>query len=482
MAGSTWSGGSPELHLLTVGSQRLRPDGSDIDHPAGALGWGLLKAVPFELPTIAYRCVDVVDDVDVDLLWGELTRDSNDAEIALRDGHRHVRRLVAGQPPEGAPAVELVRPGGAYVIAGGTGGIGRELARHLVAAGATRLALLGRSASAATGLARELQAGGATVDLLDVDLADAGGLDAALDLVRRHGEIRGVAHAAGVLADGALRDMTRADVATVLRAKVDGTCNLDRATDGDDLDWFVLFSSAAGVLGSPGQANYAAANAYLDAFAHLRQRRGRPVTVVDWGPWAETGMAAGSRLAERMESRTAATALAPADALSVLDDLVRCGAGQTVAVAFDLRNLLQFFPLGRSASFFQELRTADVDQLNSIGRASRHGRPALRAPYRVPAGPVEERIAAIWEVSLGIAPIGADDDFFELGGDSVFGNQIVAEVNRELGIAIDAAEAFDAFTVANLAALAEAEGARLVGALTDDEARALLGAREAGDG
>jgi acyl carrier protein len=100
----------------------------------------------------------------------------------------------------------------------------------------------------------------------------------------------------------------------------------------------------------------------------------------------------------------------------------------------------------------------------------------------VPAGPVEERIAAIWEVSLGIAPIGADDDFFELGGDSVFGNQIVAEVNRELGIAIDAAEAFDAFTVANLAALAEAEGARLVGALTDDEARALLGAREAGDG
>jgi hypothetical protein len=279
-----------------------------------------------------------------------------------------------------------------------------------------------------------------------------------------------VVHAAGVLADGALLEMTGDALRAVLGPKVLGGWNLHELTLGDPLDWFVLFSSAAGILGSPGQAGYSAANAYLDALAHHRRRLGLPATGIDWGPWAGAGMAV-----ERAESsegrrlRTAATAIDPAEGLAMLERLVGEERVQTVVLPFDLRNLLQFYPAGVGLSFFDEIADEETRTLKTIGVQS-SARPEMATAYLAPRNDVERRIAAIWQRSLGIEPVGVRDNFFELGGDSVFGNQILVETNRELSVSIDPGRAFEDMTVAHLASLAEeAAIGQLVG-MTDEEA------------
>ena len=189
----------------------------------------------------------------------------------------------------------------------------------MIARGARRLILLGRTQlpprSAWSGLdpagrigrqvaaIRDLEARGAAVHLASVDVADEGALAEYLEGFRQEGwpPIRGVVHAAGVLQDQAVIQLDATALAAVFRAKVLGAWLLHRLLEREPLDFFLLFSSAAALLGSAGQANYAAANGFLDALAHLRRAEGKPASSLAWGPWAEVGMAAtqGDRLARR---------------------------------------------------------------------------------------------------------------------------------------------------------------------------------------
>jgi acyl carrier protein len=171
--------------------------------------------------------------------------------------------------------------------------------------------------------------------------------------------------------------------------------------------------------------------------------------------------------------------LEPGDALAALERVLSDDRPQALVLPFDLRDLLQFFPPGLGFTLYEEVQTADVARLRSVGgQAGPAPRPPLATDYVPARNELEERIAQLWQVSLGIERIGVFDGFFELGGDSVFANQIVIEVNQALGVAIDADRAFEKFTVARLAALAdEALVGRLAG-MTDDEAEALLARSE----
>jgi acyl carrier protein len=286
-----------------------------------------------------------------------------------------------------------------------------------------------------------------------------------------------VVHAAGVLRDGALLELTTDDLRAVLAPKVLGARHLDELTRDDPLDWFVLYSSAAGVLGSPGQAGYSAANAFLDAFAHHRRAAGRPALSVDWGPWAKAGMAAGPvETAQQRRLRTGTGVIEPDEGLDVLERLVLGGRTQAVVVAFELRHLLQFYPTQLGLALFAEV-AADATRLKSVAVQST-ARPRTSAEYVAPRGDLERRIAAIWQRSLGIEAVGVHDSFFELGGDSVFGNQILIEIGRALGVRIDPATAFEGFTVARLAELAEARLVERLEQMSDEEAARLLASKQ----
>jgi phthiocerol/phenolphthiocerol synthesis type-I polyketide synthase C len=245
-----------------------------------------------------------------------LTRyDFADAPEALRTmaAGRHIGKLVLVDPatvtsvaPEPLPGGRF-RADGTYLITGGLGALGLSLAEFVVANGGGSLALVGRRGPGAEATARiaALRAAGADVRAYAASVTDREALAAVLARVRsEQAPIRGVVHAAGVLDDATIATLRPEQIERAVAPKADGARHLDQLTDGDPLDLFVLFSSAAALVGNAGQAGYAAGNAYLDALASARRRRGRPALSVQWGPFASVGLAAtdgnrGDRLAER---------------------------------------------------------------------------------------------------------------------------------------------------------------------------------------
>ncbi|MET9484028.1 SDR family NAD(P)-dependent oxidoreductase [Streptomyces sp. NPDC006638] len=287
--------GAPDLEgrvLLTcVTRDAVAVPGDDTFDLGSSVLWGMVRSAQTEHPG-QFRIVDVgaADLSRPDVLAAALKR--TDAQLAVRSC-RILRPRLAPHPAAGPAVPEL--GDGTVVITGGTGTIGRELARHLVTRwGARSLALLSRSGGGAPGidaLRGELTALGAEVRVVRADVSDARDVGAALAQVRSERPIVGVVHAAGVLDDSLVSNMTPDQLHGVLRSKVDSALNLDAATAGDELRFFTLFSSLYGVLGGPGQANYAGANTFLDHFAHWRRSRGRPANAVAWGLWAQaTGM------------------------------------------------------------------------------------------------------------------------------------------------------------------------------------------------
>jgi acyl transferase domain-containing protein/acyl carrier protein len=473
-------GECPRLLVATRGAQPV--DRAVLDVPAATV-WGLLRCAPIENPVLWAACVDLDPDgsaaEDAGALCREITAPTAltvDTQVGYRGGRRFVQRITPVAPITDRGALRLDE-NSAYVITGGTGRLGRLAAGLLLERGAGTVALLSRSAEEGKSDAERLLP-------YRVDVSDRVALADTLRRLRSRGQpIRGVIHAAGVLADGPLLELSPAAIRTVLAGKAAGAAYLDELTDDDPLDWFVLYSSAASVLGSPGQANYAAANAYIDVLAHRRIMRGRPAQVINWGPWARVGMAAETGfmagpprphgIVGPPPLREAASALDPADGLVQLEQLILDGRAQTVVLPFDLEHLAQFYPTSVGASFFTEVTSEQVRALKSIG-TSYSARPDLAQPYVAPSNVVERRIAAIWQRSLGIEPIGVHDSFFEFGGDSVLGNQILIEINRAINVTIDPEEAFKDFTISHLAELADACVLEQLEHLTDDEAARLL--------
>ena len=248
---------------------------------------------------------------------------------------------------------------GTWVVTGGLGGLGLHLAGWLLDQGVSRVALIGRRApdQAAQIQVEKLRSAGASVEMYQADVSDRARLEHVLDEIRRQlGPLRGVVHAAGVLDDGTMTQMDWPRSRAVLSPKLDGAWNLHQSTLGDSLETFVLFSSGASILGSPGQGNYAAANAFLDALAHYRQAQGLPALSINWGAWGDAGMSA-NLVANRRE-RLAARGLRPIaleEGFSVLGELLSRDSAQIVAVPADWSQYIRQLPPGASASILRSL-------------------------------------------------------------------------------------------------------------------------------
>ncbi len=268
---------------------------------------------------------------------------------------------LAGEEPPADAAVFVLHPEATYLITGGLGGLGLELAQWMVDNGARHLALVGRRPPSAAACDRvdRLEAMGARVRVVAADVARHGELAAVLeDLRSTMPPLRGVLHAAGVLDDGTLLQQSRERFQGVLAPKVTGAWNLHLLTRDLPLDFFVLFSSISAVLGLAGQGNYAAANAFLDALAQERARRGLPALAVAWGAWSEVGLVAGraglggpgGRLTER-----GLGSMPPALGVRALERLLARGAVQAVVSPFDAAAWCAAEPSAAASPFFSGL-------------------------------------------------------------------------------------------------------------------------------
>lgn len=360
----------PRIWVLTRGGQAV---GAETAEPGAASLWGLGRTVALEHPDL--RCARV----DLDVLKGtdeaaevlaELLADEEEEEIAYRHGHRYVSRLDRQNTPSSLRSRKrpglTIRKDRSYLLSGGLGGLGQSVARWLAKQGAGRIVLLSRHGVQTTAQAEcvsALREDGADVWVVSADVAERTQVAQTLARIASEGlPLAGVVHAAGVLDDGLLMQQTAARFDQVLRPKVAGAWNLSELTRDLPLDFFVLYSSAAGLLGSPGQGNYAAANAYLDALAHKRCSEGLTALGINWGPFAEVGLAAAqSNRAERLALR-GMRSLRPAEGVTILAELLGRSEGQIGVVPLDVRQWGAFHQSALSSPRFARLKQqSDAD-------------------------------------------------------------------------------------------------------------------------
>ena len=276
---------------------------------------GLVRSAMLEVPD-RFRLIEVLgtafDDLDESVRATALAVD--EPAVVIRDGAVFVPRLTRATTTENATPSATWNPSGTVLITGGTGGLGGVVARHLVLEhGVKHLLLVSRRGPAADG-AEELRSGltdlGATVTITACDVADREAVSALLESIPAEAPLSGVVHAAGVVSDGLLSSLSAEQFDTVWRPKAQALVNLDEATRDLDLSAFVVFSSLAGVLGGAGQANYAAANTFIDALVTRRRAEGRVGLSLSWGLWEQTsGM--GAQLSEADLQRMARGGIAP---------------------------------------------------------------------------------------------------------------------------------------------------------------------------
>jgi phthiocerol/phenolphthiocerol synthesis type-I polyketide synthase E len=455
------------LALVSRGAYQVLPD--DVVAPPHAAASALSLVVSQEAPTVRSVAVDLPSDLDA-LTAAHLVADDVEGRsglVAHRNSTAFVRTLEALDLPTPTDIAPL-RTGGVYVITGGLGGIGRSIASYLADAAAARLVLIGRTplpdrttwtalldrddpgdrTTDAVRAVLAMEAAGGEVLTLAADVTDRNQLAAALASARaRFGRVDGVVHAAGVPSGRLLALETPDHLEESVAAKVRGIELLDELTRADEPDFFASCSSLTALVGGAGQAAYCAANAFLDAYTHAHDRRGRTAFVaIDWDAWQEVGMAVDVPVpADLQPARDAMLqrGLTTADGVEAFRRALAAGVPQIVVSTAGAGALAAAVPPSADE------RPAEGAALESASYA----RPPTQTPYVAPETDVQAQIVGIWEELLGIAGIGIDDDFIrDLDGQSLLGTQVVSRIRSLFGHTIPLREFFAAPTVRSLAA------------------------------
>ncbi|WP_443045107.1 type I polyketide synthase [Streptomyces sp. Go40/10] len=339
------SSGGGRLVVVSRGAVVVGGDAGVVD-PVAAAVWGLVRSAQAESPgRVVLLDVGVGGVVPAGGVLAGVAA-CGESQVAVRSGGMFVPRLVRAGVERSAGR-SVFRAGGTVLVTGGTGTLGGLVARHLVAAHGVRHLLLtsrrGPEAPGAQELTAELEAAGATVTVVACDMSKRRAVKKLLGTVSPDAPLTGVVHAAGVLDDGVIESLTPERIGTVFRPKVDAALNLHELTRDMNVDVFVLFSSAAGVIGGPGQGNYSAANAFLDAFAQWRRAQGLPALSLAWGLWAESSAMTGS-LQESDQARMRRSGIRPLlaeEGMALFDTSLAINEPSLVPAKFDLPTLTE---------------------------------------------------------------------------------------------------------------------------------------------
>ncbi|AFZ33410.1 polyketide synthase (plasmid) [Gloeocapsa sp. PCC 7428] len=348
---------------------------------------------------------------------------------------KHIGKIIITHYP-----LPLTSFPGTYIITGGLGGLGLLIANWLVEQGARHLVLVSRREADAEIIQRieMLKSAGAEILVISADVTDESQVSGVLSTIKSSlPPLRGVIHAAGVLDDGVMQQMTWERFAKVLYPKMLGAWHLHTLTQDQPLDFFVLFSSAASLLGSPGQANHVAANTFLDALAHYRQAQGLPGLSINWGAWSVVGAAAKRGVAQQMRSR-GIHEISPQQGLQSFAALLRQTAAQVGVVPIDWSTFLQH----TNSDFFADFQTAT--QPKSPPQSVKVERPQQLKAY------LQTEVAQVLGLPISQLPA-LKQGFFELGMDSLMTVELKNRLETNLGVSIPASAIFEYPTIEDLA-------------------------------
>jgi epothilone polyketide synthase D len=379
-----------------------------------------------------------------------------------------------------AEAPVTVRPGRTYLLSGGLGGLGLSVARWLAERGASHLVLMGRSGAVSASQQEaiaELAAAGTKVTVARADVADRAQVDAVLRTIPPELPLGGIVHAAGLLDDALLAKQDRARFRRVMAPKIQGALNLHSLTRDTPLDFFVMYSSAAGLMGSPGQANYGAANCFLDALAHHRRAHGLPGLSIDWTAFSEVGLAAAQENRGARIASQGMRSLTPAQGLTVLGRLLESDRTQVGVVPLDLRQWLEFFPAAASSRTLSRLVSAHRSGARRpVGDPAVVKKLAEAAPEKR-AALIEEILSKLVTQVLRIpqGKLAVKEPLTGLGMDSLMGLELRNRIEATLGVTVPATLLWTYPTVAALSQhLSKGSGEEAPGAPATDPVRDLV--------
>ncbi|GCE15769.1 type I polyketide synthase [Tengunoibacter tsumagoiensis] len=468
--------GFHSLLLLTQVLGELRPEACEIAiisndvqsvigneriNPAKAAIIGPYRVIPLEYPTLSTRTIDLVlptNQHQQNLLHrqliGELLAPNEQTLVALRGQHRWVQTFEPLQLTDAYEETVPLREKGTYLITGGLGGIGLGLAHYLAERVQARLVLISRTALPPRGewpaiianhddnqtVSRQIrqllqiEEYGSEVLIVPADVANEAQMRQAVQQAQElFGTLHGVIHAAGVPGIGLMQLKSSHQAEQVMAPKVQGTYILERVLQGIDLDFLVLFSSITSATGGgPGQVDYCAANAFLDAYAQQNALRHGRTIAINWGEWQwnawQQGLSGYDIDAQTFFKQHRQRFGIPFnDGSRAMSRILASGLSQVVVSTQDFRAIVQLSSAFTAATMLQKARQGT--QARPV-----HSRPALATSYVAPRNEMEQRVTAVWQEVLGVSQIGIHDNFFELGGNSLVGIDLITRLKQELTI------------------------------------------------
>jgi acyl transferase domain-containing protein/acyl carrier protein len=413
---------------------------------------------------------------DASLLFNEIWQPDGEDQIAFRDGERYVARLTRSHI-SGASLPTRFRSDASYLITGGLGALGLVVAKWMVEQGASHLILMGRtklpsrstwnSLNGNKHLAdqinaiRELEAMGANIHLVSVDVTNEEELQQFLNEYKNEGwpAIRGVIHSAGVVKPQLLAQLDTESFNAVMRPKLLGGWNLHRSFENSTLDHFILFSSVAAQVVFPGQGNYAAGNAFLDSLAHYRRNHGLPAISINWGPWAEVGMATELELLDFFERR-GMHSITVKEGLQSLSCLIGQNKAQVTPVAADWPVVTEIgYPLGHAPQLIKDLLSSEDEKSVSTNTELNVGSENLL--HALLLAEEEERISLLEEylqntiatvLRLDRSKLDTDQSLNTFGLDSMMAIELKNRIEQDLDVSLTVVDLLNGSSVTQIAA------------------------------
>jgi acyl transferase domain-containing protein/acyl carrier protein len=458
---------------LWIASRSAQPLSSAAVDPAQAAVWGLGRVIALEHPEQWGGLVDLdpaqTPSEQAACLLAELRSADGEDQVAYRLGQRYIARLArAAAPPAAAPGLD---PQGAYLVTGGLGGLGLLVGRWLAEAGAPHLVLIGRrglppraewpgfppeSRQARQAAAiQEMEALGARVEVVAADVGDYAAMQALIaSFSASRPALKGVIHTAADLSNHRIDELTAADLSAMFWPKVAGTWNLHSLTRGLGLDFFVLFSSSTALWGSSQLGHYAAANTFLDAFAHARRSQGLPALSVNWGTWE--AMRVASQSEQQLVAQFGLEQMPAEAALAILGNLLAAGTTQITVAAVDWTLLKAAYQARRARPFLELVESkkpapapaAVTEQKASLAQQLEGLKPEERREFLV--SHVRQQVAKVISASEADL-LDAHQGLFDMGMDSLMSVELKSRLEKSTGKPLPSTLTFNYPTIADLA-------------------------------
>lgn len=445
--------------------------------PENATLFGFGKSLIWEIPQYKIKCIDIDSSESGENILKELLGKSTKYQVAYRNGTRFVEKIKRIDLSNQQERAFSIKSEGVYIITGGLGGLGTEISKLLASKNKVNIGIISRTEippkedwdlilrsktqdilCSKINAIKQIENLGAKVICYNADVSNQDEMSSVLEKIRKdYGRINGIVHCAGITDGNIVKNEKDEVLRSVHKPKVEGTWIISHLTKDDELDFFVMFSSAITLIGKAGGGSYTSANSYLDSFSAYLNKKGRRATVINWPNWSEVGMVAGMKINEDKELFKV---LSPQKAISAFCEVLQRDINRIFIGEMNFNSsiieLQNYLPFSFDDSIKGEFSSGNPNKSLSKIKYSKPANPVtLKGKENGNYSATETQIAQIWSDILGFKELDVTSNFFEIGGDSIMITKMHSQMEELFPGRLTIADLFDLTSIEKLAEFLE---------------------------